>query len=297
MSTTSRLWNGEPGRYPEFRTELQTALDREECGSIIIPLGQIGHVADKMNRDYPPMNSVGINGILGPTPRAVFDRYADECRKNVEDNRKYEILCGKGLAIIYGMLGPDALRKIKHIRDDRDNLNKTKAEWVMGALEQAFVGHTAAVRTELKSGIDDLQDIDSRETALLAIEKINDVNAELRRHIDPFTGLANHFQSSDADKIEKFLNLMQGGVGTIFYDSKLFLICARDAGTLHWAALVAEIERTCDNIKADELKGSTPRVSNVSRIAQGKSYEDGIEEGKRAAMADRGKLSKSWQGT
>ena len=158
----------------------------------------------------------------------------------------------------------------------------------MGALEQAFVGHTAAVRTELKSGIDDLQDIDSRETALLAIEKINDVNAELRRHIDPFTGLANHFQSSDADKIEKFLNLMQGGVGTIFYDSKLFLIRARDAGTLHWAALVAEIERTCDNIKADELKGSTPRVSNVSRIAQGKSYEDGIEEGKRAAMADRG---------
>jgi len=285
---TSRLWNGEPGRYPEFRTELQTALDREECGSIIIPLGQIGHVADKMNRDYPPMNSVGINGILGPTPRAVFDRYADECRKNVEDNRKYEILCGKGLAIIYGMLGPDALRKIKHIRDDRDNLNKTKAEWVMGALEQAFVGHTAAVRTELKSGIDDLQDIDSRETALLAIEKINDVNAELRRHIDPFTGLANHFQSSDADKIEKFLNLMQGGVGTIFYDSKLFLIRARDAGTLHWAALVAEIERTCDNIKADEMKGSTPRVSSVSRISQGKSYEDGIEEGKRAAMADRG---------
>ena len=288
MSTTSRLWNGEPGRYPEFRTELQTALDREECGSIIIPLGQIGHVADKMNRDYPPMNSVGINGILGPTPRAVFDRYADECRKNAEDNRKYEILCGKGLAIIYGMLGPDALRKIKHIRDDRDNLNKTKAEWVMGALEQAFVGHTAAVRTELKSGIDDLQDIDSRETALLAIEKINDVNAELRRHIDPFTGLANHFQSSDADKIEKFLNLMQGGVGTIFYDSKLFLIRARDAGTLHWAALVAEIERTCDNIKADELKGSTPRVSSVSRISQGKSYEEGIEEGKRAAMADRG---------
>ena len=108
---TSRLWNGEPGRYPEFRTELQTALDREECGSIIIPLGQIGHVADKRNRDYPPMNSVGINGILGPTPRAVFDRYADECRKNVEDNRKYEILCGKGLAIIYGMLGPDALKK------------------------------------------------------------------------------------------------------------------------------------------------------------------------------------------
>jgi hypothetical protein len=62
----------------------------------------------------------------------------------------------------------------------------------------------------------------------LAIEKINDVNAELRRHIDPFTGLANHFQASDADKIEKFLNLLQGGVGTIFYDSKLFLtaVCA-----------------------------------------------------------------------
>ena len=86
--------------------------------------------------------------------------------------------------------------------------------------------------------------IDSRETALLAIEKINDVNAELRRHIDPFTGLANHFQSSDADKIEKFLNLMQGGVGTIFYDSKLFLIRARDAGTLHWAALVADTDDT-----------------------------------------------------
>jgi len=288
MSTSSRLWNGEPGKYPEFRTELQTALQREECGSIIIPFGQVGHVADKVNRPYPPLNSVGINGVYGPTPMAVFDRYLDDCRKNQDDNQRYEKLCGKGLAIIYGMLGPDALRKIKHIREDRDNLNKQKAEWIMDALEVAFVGHTAAVRTELKSGIDDLQDIDSRETALLAIEKINDVNAELRRHIDPFTGLANHFQSSDADKIEKFLNLMQGGVGTIFYDSKLFLIRARDAGTLHWAALVAEIERTCDNIKADELKGSTPRVSNVSRISQGKSYEDGIEEGKRAAMADRG---------
>ena len=99
-------------------------------------------------------------------------------------------------------------------------------------------------------------------------------------------------------KIEKFRNLMQGGVGTIFYDSKLFLIRARDAGTLHWAALVAEIERTCDNIKADEMKGSIPRVSSVSRISQGKSYEDGIEEGKRAAMAARSrKLSKSWQRT
>ena len=122
----------------------------------------------------------------------------------------------------------------------------------------------------------------------MAIEKINDVNAELRRHINPFTGLANHFQSSDADKIDKFLNLMQGESGTIFYDSKLFLILARDAGTLHWPALVAEIERTCDNIKGDEMKGSTKRVSSVSRVAHGKSYEDGIEEGKRAAMADRG---------
>ena len=128
LSTSSRLWNGEPGRYPEFRTELQTALDREECGSIIIPFGQIGHVPDKANRPYPPMNSVGLNGVFGPTPSAVFDRHADDCRKNVDDNRKYEILCGKGLAIIYGMLGPDALRKIKHIRDDWDNLNKQKAE-------------------------------------------------------------------------------------------------------------------------------------------------------------------------
>ena len=51
------------------------------------------------------------------------------------------------------MLGPDALRKIKHIREDRDNLNKQKAEWIMDALEVTFVGYTAAVRTELKSGI------------------------------------------------------------------------------------------------------------------------------------------------
>ena len=60
---------------------------------------------------------------------------------------------------------------------------------------------------------------------------------------------------------------MQGGSGTIFYDSKLFLICARDAGTLHWVALVSEIERTRDNIRIDELTGSTKRVSSVSRIA------------------------------
>jgi len=50
MSTSSRLWNGEPGKYPEFRTELQTALQREECGSIIIPFGQVGHAADNVNR-------------------------------------------------------------------------------------------------------------------------------------------------------------------------------------------------------------------------------------------------------
>ena len=173
MSTSSRLWNGEPGKYLEFRTELQTALQREECGSIIIPFGQVGHVADKVNRPYPSLNSVGINGVYGPTPMAVFDRYLDDCRKNQDDNQRYEKLCGKGLAIIYGMLGPDALRKIKHIREDRDNLNKQKAEWIMNALEVAFVGHTAAVRTELKSGIDDLQDIDSRESALSRSRKLS----------------------------------------------------------------------------------------------------------------------------
>ena len=68
---------------------------------------------------------------------------------------------------------------------------------------------TAAVRTQRKSRVDDLRDIDSMETALLAIETINDVNAELRRHIDPFSAVATHFQSSDADKIDKFFNLMQ----------------------------------------------------------------------------------------
>ena len=56
-------------------------------------------------------------------------------------------------------------------------------------------------------------------------------------------------------------------LGQFFYDSKLFLTRARDAGTLHWAALVSEIERTCDNIRIDELTGSTKRVSSVSRIA------------------------------
>ena len=70
-------------------------------------------------------------------------------------------------------LGKDATRKIKHIRD---NVMLSYREKAQSALENAFFPHSANVRTELKTAIEDLQDIDSRETALKAIEVIDDVN-------------------------------------------------------------------------------------------------------------------------
>ena len=108
----------------------------------------------------------------------------------------------------------------------------------------------------------------------------------MARHINPANGQANYFQDNDADKIDKFLNLLQGGSGSLFYDAKLHLVRARDsAGGLTWAALVREIERVCDNVRTEGLKESAKR--SVSKVHQEKSYADGLEDGRKAAAADQ----------
>jgi hypothetical protein len=286
MSNSSKLWNGEVSKWPGFVTDVQMALKREKCGSIIIPFGSTGHVAAIVDRAFPPMQYLAPNGDLLYTQRAVFDSHIESCRKNAEENQKYEEKCGVGLATIYGMLGPDAIRKIKHIRDDEIVSDRQKAEWIMPALEAAFVGHTAAVRTEIKSGMSELAEITSTEAALTAIETIDDANRLLARHINPANGQANYFQDNDADKIDKFLNLLQGGSGSLFYDAKLHLVRARDsAGGLTWAALVREIERVCDNVRTEGLKESAKR--SVSKVHQEKSYADGLEDGRKAAAAEQ----------
>ena len=105
---------------------------------------------------------------------------------------------------------------------------------------------------------------------------INDVNREIAKDINPAAGHAQHLQQNDADKIEKYLILLRGGFGTLFYDAKMYLIRSNDAGQLTWALMTAEIERARDNIKSDEQKASARKVSQVSI---GKSYEDGLREG------------------
>ena len=289
MSNSSKLWNGDISKWPSFKTDVQMALQREKCGSIIIPFGSRGHVAAIVDRPFPPIQYLGPDGVPIYTQRAVFDSHFEHCRKNAEENQKYEEKCGVGLAAIYGMLGPDAIRKIKHIRDDDQVSDRQKAEWIMPALEAAFVGHTAAVRTEIKNGMTELGEITSTESALTAIETIDDANVLLARHINPVNGQANYFQDNDADKIDKFLNLLNGGVGSLFFDAKAHLTRARDSPAgLTWAALVTEIERTCDNIRTDGLKESAKgnRISQVNH--QGKTYADGMEDGRKAAAAERG---------
>ena len=66
MSNSSKLWNGEVSKWPGFVTDVQMALKREKCGSIIIPFGSTGHVAAIVDRAFPPMPLDIQRFILGP---------------------------------------------------------------------------------------------------------------------------------------------------------------------------------------------------------------------------------------
>ena len=119
------------------------------------------------------------------------------------------------------------------------------------------------------------------------------VNREIEKHINPATGHAQHFQQNDADKIEKYLNLLQGGYGTLFYDAKVYLVRSNDAGQLTWALLTAEIERnvTTSSQMSREQKASVRKVSQVSIR---KSYEDGLREGFERRNASSNDRSRSY---
>ena len=151
----SSIWDGEVGLYPAYKVELMASLNSVGCGFAIIPAGIIGDMPVQfalISLFLVRSNTRGVDGINHLTTREQFDMHIESCRKNADargkDNEKFV----KAFTIVLDSLGKDATRKIKHIR------------------------HSANVRTELKSKIEDLQDIDSRETALKAIEVIDDVN-------------------------------------------------------------------------------------------------------------------------
>ena len=62
MSNSSKLWNGDISKWPSFKTDVQMALQREKCGSIIIPFGSRGHVAAIVDRPFPPIQYLGPDG-------------------------------------------------------------------------------------------------------------------------------------------------------------------------------------------------------------------------------------------
>ena len=291
QSLKSSIWDGEVGLYPAYKVELMASLNRESCGFAIIPAGIIGYMPLRIDPLYPGFETRGVDGVNRRTTQEQFDKHIEKCRKNTEARGKDDEKFAKAFTMVLDSLGKDATRKIKHIRDDITLSYREKAQSIIPALENAFFPHSANVRTELKQKIEDLQDIDSRETALKAIEVIDDVNREIAKHINPATGHAQHFQQNDADKIEKYLNLLQGGYGTLFHDAKVYLVRSNDAGQLTWALLTAEIERTCDNIKSDEQKAS---VRKVSQVSIGKSYEDGLREGFERSTASSNDRSRSY---
>ena len=72
MSNSSKLWNGDISKWPSFKTDVQMALQREKCGSIIIPFGSRGHVAAIVDRPFPPIQYLGPDGVPIFTQRAVL---------------------------------------------------------------------------------------------------------------------------------------------------------------------------------------------------------------------------------
>ena len=281
----SEKWNGEPTTFPKFMVDLQATLQKDGSASAIIQEGERGYLEEIVDDELPGDQQIAPDGIMRPTPAAVFQIHKSDCRKNKKDRQDQEDMCGRAFAIILSMVNEDVIRKIRHIRDDKDYRNKDKAEYVIAQMMNSFVGNTAAVRTKLKARIEALEDIDTEAAALIAIDTIEDVNKQLSEQANP-AGQVNIYQMTDADKIEKFLDLLHGEKGRLFDTLKERLIEWRDEGHLTWRRLSTEVQRVCDNLKAEEAKTNvkTDKARRIAQVSMGKTFE----EDRKATYSDRG---------
>jgi len=281
----SEKWNGEPTTFQKFMVDLQAALQKGGSASAIIQQGERGYLEEIVDDQPPGDQQIAPDGIMRPTPAAVFQIYRSDCRKNKKDRQDQEDMCGRAFAIILSMVNEDVIRKIRHIRDDKDYRNKDKAEYVIAQMMASFVGNTAAVRTKLKAQIETLEDIDTEEAALIAIDTIEDVNKQLSEQANP-AGQVNIYQMTDPDKIEKFLDLLHGEKGRLFDTLKERLTEWRDEEHLTWRRLSTEVQRVCDNLKAEEVKANvkTDKARRIAQVSTGKMFE----EGRKATYSDGG---------
>ena len=58
QSLKSSIWNGETSLHPAYKVTLIASLNREGFGSAIIPVGQIGHLALRI--DLPSFGQYSI---------------------------------------------------------------------------------------------------------------------------------------------------------------------------------------------------------------------------------------------
>ena len=111
--------------------DLQAALQKDGSASAIIQEGERGYLEEIVDDELPGDQQIAPDGIMQPTPASVFQIHKSDCRKNKKDRQDQEDMCGRAFAIILSMVNEDVIRKIRHIRDDKDYRNKDKAEYVI----------------------------------------------------------------------------------------------------------------------------------------------------------------------
>jgi hypothetical protein len=274
-STISKLWNGDATDFPNWLVRLNKELQRQECSFIINTPGSVGHVPLEIDPAAPMAMVPGFGGMVAVDPR-VRERYEDTCRRNRESNRKLQSASSKGCGIIYDMLGEVAMTAVENIRDDTTLTDKQKGERIIPALQAFFVGNSAVVRKEMFAKLEAIREVRDCVTAREAIKTIDQVNAQLALQVNALTGLADHFMQPDADKIEKYLELLQGS--SVFEKSIDFLERKRDDDDLTWDQLKAEIHKQCRNIDLKE-KGQNLKVSQVKTRVGEEEIERRIAEG------------------
>ena len=284
----SEKWNGDAKQWPEFKILIKGLLFVDGNALIIIPEGEQGHIPDVPLPMEPP-NFDPHTGV----PRSQYDmsQWRRECDRIKSDAMKNEEKAQKALATILQNIGLDAIQAIKHIRDDEDNSYKQKCQWIMGALQNAFCGNNDHTRVELTRGIDEIAGIDTRHDATHAITIIDDVNAELERHINLRTGELGYYRQSDETKMNKYIELLEAGTSGLFSNSIDYLTREKNGSRLTWPLLKAEMETRCRELMLREKNVTLKKGGTINQVSSaGKSFEDGVEEGMRrkATHSDRG---------
>ena len=100
----SSIWNGETSLHVAYKVTLIASLNREGFGSAIIPVGQIGHLAPRIDLPSFGQYSMGVD---------VVTRLKCMCGENDDGNRNYALGVGR---IVMKFLGNEiGLRKSKLI--------------------------------------------------------------------------------------------------------------------------------------------------------------------------------------